>query len=454
MKSMQTLRLPALLLFAVFICVPFSHAATAHSSTMNVIYTFYKEASEPKLPMSSLIEGDDGELYGTTRFGGTNEGGTVFKVSKAGQLTVLHYFPQLSHPRGNLVRALDGSFYGTTDGGAYWNGTIYKINSDGVVMLLHSLRYDTNGSNPWGLRQTPDGHFYGVTSQGGKFGGGTIFRYATNGAFKSLWSFEGGAGYPTGQLLLAADGCLYGTTMGVNDNGTIFCFSTNGTATTVITFNHTNGSKPRGELILGEDGEMYGSTAYGGQHGLGTLFKLTTNGMLTTLFHFDGTNGASPNGGLMRSRQGYYYGMTAANGPLFSTYGTIFRFKPNGDLTTLARLDGTNGSRPWGKFIQGRQGSIYAALGDITYTLGANGGTIVRIEEEPTIASVVVKDSEATLTWLSFSNREYRIERQSSFSGTEWTAVEPVVLAQSETTSVAVPTFASPQCYYRIVLLP
>ncbi len=448
----------ALLLF-VGCTYPLSRAATASESGLQVIYTFSLEAYEPKMPTGNLIEGDDGELYGTTRGGGPHESdGTLFKLSKDGHLTVIQYFPWTnspSTPTGQLVRGLDGSIYGTTQGGVYGNGTIYRVSSNGTVSTVYSFRYDTNGSSPHGITQTPDGNFYGVTTSGGTFNRGTIFKYSTNGTFNCLWSFDNtNGGYPRGQLLLAGDGNLYGTTLGYLPSiGTVFRCSTDGRVTTLVAFDNTNGARPDCDLVLGEEGEMYGSTTSGGQFGLGTLFKITTNGALTTLFHFDGTNGKLPNGSLMRSRQGYLYGLTASTGPglSLSNYGNIFRLAPNGDFKILVRFDGTNGTRPVGKIIQSRDGSIYAALSDIMLKSEANGNTVVRLEEQPTIASIVAQNNEATITWGSISNRFYQLEDQSA--GLPWNAASAPIFAQGDRTSFTVPSTRE-QCHYRVVLLP
>jgi uncharacterized repeat protein (TIGR03803 family) len=124
---------------------------------------------------------------------------------------------------------------------------------------------------------------------------------------------------------------LYGTTFlgGANGYGTVFRMTTNGTLTPLASFGGTNGAQPQAALLLASDGNFYGTTGSGGAFtnlsgfGYGTVFKLTTNGTLTTLVSFNGTNGAYPLAGLVQALDGSFYGTTASGGT--NDYGTIFR---------------------------------------------------------------------------------------------------------------------------------
>jgi uncharacterized repeat protein (TIGR03803 family) len=118
----------------------------------------------------NLIQASDGNFYGTTFFGG-NGYGTAFKITSAGVYMVLHNFSTAAadgeNPLGSLIEGTDGNFYGTTkNGGALGYGTVFKLTSSGTVSLLHSFVM-TDGSNPYaGVIEGTDGHLYGTTEAG------------------------------------------------------------------------------------------------------------------------------------------------------------------------------------------------------------------------------------------------------------------------------------------------
>jgi uncharacterized repeat protein (TIGR03803 family) len=271
---------------------------------------------------TTLVQGRDGYFYGTAYQGGVLENGgygTVFQVATNGALTNLFIFPALTnaYPRAGLVQGNDGNLYGTTDiggtNGGY--GTVFQITTNGTFTTFASFN-NTNGAYPFAtLIQANDGNFYGTTPSGGTNnpGYGTIFKLTTNGTITALVSFKN----------------THGTTRngGTNgDNGTVFKLTTNGVLTTLISFNGTNGANPLAGLVQGSDDNFYGTTISGGTNspGYGTIFKLTTNGIITTLVSFNSTNGATPTAGLMQSNDGNFYGTTSSGGA--NGFGTIFRF--------------------------------------------------------------------------------------------------------------------------------
>ncbi|MFN7560135.1 MAG: choice-of-anchor tandem repeat GloVer-containing protein [Prosthecobacter sp.] len=235
-------------------------------------------------------------------------------------------------------------------------GDVYAFASFGTGSAPNAPYYNS-------LTLGHDGNLYGLTSSGGAggYGYGTAFRVSLDGTITTLVDFNNSNGaYPQGGLLLASDGDFYGMTSqgGNNDTGTLFKMTPAGVLTTLIHFDGTNGSYPYGSLIQGRDGDLYGMTSSGGTNGSGTIFKITLAGSLTTLVHFQSSStGASPSGNLIEGTDGNFYGMTQYGG--VSSSGTIFKMTPAGRLTTLVSFNGTNGSNPYGSLVQGSDGSFY-----------------------------------------------------------------------------------------------
>jgi uncharacterized repeat protein (TIGR03803 family) len=291
-------------------------------------------------PRAGLVQGADGSFYGTTYNGGTNNAGTLFQLGTNGSLTTLVHLSFAgnsgAYPIAGLIQGADGNFYGTaaiggTNGGY---GTIFELATNGTFSSLHSFSGTNGGASPYApLIRGSDGSFYGTTYGGGTNGYGAIFQLTTNGAFNVRYSFTGtnDGGNPYGGLVQGTDGNFYGTTFfgGTNGFGAVFRFATNGTLTPLVSFGNTNGANPQAGLLPGADGNFYGTTWSGGAYtndtgvGYGTVFEVTTNGMLTTLVSFDSTNGAFPEAGLVQGRDGNFYGTTSQGGT--NGYGTVFR---------------------------------------------------------------------------------------------------------------------------------
>jgi len=241
----------------------------------------------------------------------------------------------------------------------------------------------SNRATPSGdLTEGPDGNFYGASTYGG-MGQGTVFKFTTNGIASTLVSFLGFNGSePAAGLTLGNDGYLYGTTQygGTKndgetiDRGTVFKVTTNGILTTLAAFTGANGESPAAALTLGSDGTFYGTTLYGGSFGHGTVFKVTPNGALTTLISFDGTNGWSPHAALTLGNDGFFYGTTQSGGT--NRYGTVFKMTSNGTLIWNISLSLATGANPQTRLVQGTDGNFYGA----TAIGGANDhGTIIKV---------------------------------------------------------------------------
>lgn len=277
------------------------------SLTTLVEFTGDSGGKPGSLPEGGLADGGDGYLYGTTSSGGSNGYGTIFRISLAGSFQSLVDFTGNdsgapgNHPRGTLVKATDGDLYGTTKtGGANSNGTIFKITTSGMFASLFD--FPSLSSYPHGLVQGSDGHLYGVCEGTGfplPFGGvtysdyGNVFRYSLSGEYSVLANFYGDEEYgtkgrsPRSRLFEGDDGFLYGTTSagGLPGHGTVFRCATYGFLETLFEFTGTEGAFPgshpnAGPLILDSEGDLYGITTRGGKNdegdpaGLGQIFRL------------------------------------------------------------------------------------------------------------------------------------------------------------------------------------
>ena len=354
------------------------------SGSYNVIHSFNK-ATEGGNSWSSLTEGKDGSLYGVTYGGGTNNAGTIFKITTGGQFTVLRQMNAAtdgSSCQSDLIQASDGNFYGTCyGGGANSNGTIFRISSGGNFSVVRALAWMTDGSNPFaGLVQHTDGNLYGTTTGGGANSKGVFFRLALNGTYTVLHSFASateGANIK-GALVQGNDGYLYGMASegGSLNGGTAFKIKTDGSVTLLTNFNGASlGNIPYESLIKGRDSAYYGTTSAGGAYASGTVFKLC-GGVASVLHSFNkNTDGAIPKGSLVMASDSNFYGMTTTGGP--KAYGTIFKITPNGNFSVVYNFNpATDGGAPQGSLVQGTDGSLYGMCS----SAGPNNtGTIFKI---------------------------------------------------------------------------
>lgn len=362
------------LLVALLPCALTSHAA------VTVLHEFTGAGTEGATPQGDLLA-VNGTLYGMTAEGGLNASGTIYRLSTGGGsfATLMGLAPN-SFPSGALAAngslllgmtngggtgnlgtifqiGTDGSGYGvlrnfaggTNDGksplgtllvagttvygmtqrggGGTDTGVVFRMNLDGSnFSVLHRFTGGaTDGSFPLGSLTLSGGVLYGTTSNGGAFGGGTVFRIDTDGGnFGLLHSFA--ASNPQSSLL-AANGALYGTTFsgGTAGKGTVFRIGTDGTAFEVLhdfAGGAGDGSLPSGSLTLA-GGNLYGTTQTGGSSDVGTIFRLAVDGSSFSLeHHFNGSDGASPQGTLIAADNALF-GTTAGGGS--SGAGTVFR---------------------------------------------------------------------------------------------------------------------------------
>ncbi len=280
------------------------------TGTLTTLYSFCSQNGCPdgESPSSGLIEATDGNFYGTTAYGGANglDYGTVFKVTPSGTLTTLYTFcsrsgcPDGSYPY-TLVQATDGYFYGTTQyGGTNNYGTVFKITSGGTLTTLYNFCSQsgcTDGEGPAALVQATDGNLYGTTEFGGvsscELGCGTVFKMTAAGTLTTLYSFcsEGGCPdgqYPGGALAQDTSGNFYGTTFegGANRRGTVFSLSV-GLGPFVET-QPTLGPVGRPVRILGSN--LTGATSVT-FNGTAAVFRVLSSSLINTIVPAGATTG-------------------------------------------------------------------------------------------------------------------------------------------------------------------
>jgi len=363
-------------------------AICASAQTFKTLVNF--DATNGNLPFSVLVQGTDGNFYGTAAQGGANGDGTVFKITPSGTLSTLYSFAGTdgSFPHAGLIQGTDGSFYGTTYyGGANNDGTIFKITPGGALTQLYSFCPQPNcadGTNPYApLIQATDGDLYGTTVHGGvtvcQYGCGTVFKITTAGNLTTLHSFASHDGlWPYGGVIQATNGNFYGTTFGgpgLEGDGTIFKMTPSGSLVTLHSFVAADGVEPFASLLQASDGNFYGTTTALGANYDGTVFKITADGTFTTLQSFDGNDGDYVFCALVQAPDGNFYG-TSYEGGDFTYYGTVFQITPAGVITPLWSFDIYNGSGPYTGLLQATNGILYGttALGGTDSDCDVNQG--------------------------------------------------------------------------------
>ena len=421
---------------AVLALFCFATANSLPAQTLTTLHAFAGHPTDGASPYAGLVQATDGNFYGTTYAGGTSGNcqggcGTVFRITPGGTLTTLHSFDWYdgASPTDALVQGNDGNLYGTTYGGGAEPrvGTVFKITPGGALTTLYSFCAQANctdGQQPYaGLVRGSDGNFYGTTLEGGANTGcslgagtcGTVFKITPGGALTTLYSFCAQAGCadggnPYAGLVQGSDGNFYGTNFGrgANGYGTVFKITPAGVLTALYSFcsqtNCADGQYPQSGLVQASDGNFYGTTPEGGggvYHQGGTVFKITSSGTLTTIYNFCSlpacADGADSLAALLQGTDGNFYGTTMGGGAYCtpnSGCGTVFKITPSGSLTTLHSFDDTDdGKAPFARLVHATDGNFYGttAFGaNPACTTGLHGcGTVFRLTGPPPSTTTV-----------------------------------------------------------------
>ncbi|HEX3429622.1 MAG TPA: choice-of-anchor tandem repeat GloVer-containing protein [Rhizomicrobium sp.] len=316
----------------------------APDGTETTLYSFQGGANDGNGP-NWLVVDKAGNLYGTTGAGGGSGCfdetgcGTVFRLRPDGTETVLYAFTGGSDGffPTSLVPGNNGNLYGTTGETGYGGGTIFRIAPDGTQSEVYSFTSGGIGGPPApGLIRDSAGNFYGVAEAYGANGYGSVFKVSPHGKQTVLYAFTGGndGGEPMAGLTADAAGNLYGTTaIGGDENcypggcGTVFKLAADGTFTVLYAFHKAdNNASPRTRLVLDGAGNLYGTTdAFSGG-----VFRLAPDGTETVLHSFtDGSDGGLPLGDLIADRKGHLYGTADEGGSGCEGFGcgVVFEIK-------------------------------------------------------------------------------------------------------------------------------
>ena len=366
------------------------------AQTFTSLHTFGGSPSDGAEPDTALVQGSDGNFYGTTIGGGTHDRGTVFRITPSGAETVLYSFGTNANdgltPFSALIQGSDGNFYGTTLDGFNGAGTVFKITPSGTETVLYSFAADMDGALPNGVIQGSDGNFYGTTQKGGANLGGTVFKITPSGTETVLYNFSDVSSNdgtrPQSALVEGSDGNFYGTTYfgGTNGAGTVFRITPSGAETVLYSFfaNPNDAEGPQSALVEGSDGNFYGTTTSGGTANVGTVYRITPLGTETVIYNF----GANPNdaqvpAGLIKGSDGNLYG--AAGGGSHGI-GTVFKVRLSGTEAELYNF-GTSpndglisrfGGQMSSVLVEGSDGNLY---GTTPYTSSPddNSGTVFKL---------------------------------------------------------------------------
>ncbi|HVM50572.1 MAG TPA: choice-of-anchor tandem repeat GloVer-containing protein [Candidatus Acidoferrum sp.] len=459
-------------------------------------------------PAAPPVQGADGNLYGTTVFAGPAGAGTVFAMTAGGALSTVYPFSggaDGANPYGPLLQSVDGNLYGMASaGGTSGFGCVFRVSPNGAFTNLHSFTGGLDGQSPkGGLVQAADGNFYGLTPTGGASGQGNFFRITPTGALTTLYSFTGGndGGAPAPPLALGSDGNFYGTATqgGLGRRGTVFKLTPSGTLTTLHAFGDLilhDGIYPLGGVVQSSDGNLYGTTYADYQAGYGTVFRVSPDGStFATLVYFDGCDdGSRPQTALFEDAAGDLYGTTSAGGPCQGGQGTVFQLtvgcapqiitQPASQAVSIGAnvqfsvavtgarplyyqwqrngtnlLDGGNISGSTNRSLNLAAVSLADAA---TYSVNVSNSLSavpsspahLTVVYPPVFLSATASNCTLALTYSTIPGQKYRLQYKSTVTNSTWAPLGPFVFPTSNTVTAYDNPCTNSQRLYRVVLMP
>ncbi|HLI47146.1 MAG TPA: choice-of-anchor tandem repeat GloVer-containing protein [Chthonomonas sp.] len=426
-----------------------------NNNAFSVLYTFSagQTNGDGASPIGSLALDSAGRLYGTTSFGGTNGNGTAYLFDpNTGAFVPLHDFGGSNDgrdPFGGVLLGMDGNLYGTTRFGGLGDnngGTVYSITvgfdeNGNLVTNEYNLRYisgeNNNGRFPFGgVIQGKDGMLYGTTYSGGRYGDGTVFKVSPDGSnFQVLHDFSGTDGaFPAAGLCLGSDGALYGTTNmgGQFGKGVIFKIYPDGSGFTVLhdftaldpSGHNSDGASPVSPLVQGNDNLFSGSGSYlfgvaggGGSNGSGVIFRIRLDGTDFSVIHnFAYADGSGPYGGLIQGQDGALYGTTPYGGA--NADGVVYRVNPDGSyFNVLHSFDGSDGALPDGNLVQLPDGTL---CGTTAYGGGNHTGYNIGAVDDGVVFSLQPTVTNSQFTVIYNFNQNSGANGANPFGGLVW----------------------------------
>ncbi len=408
----------------------------------NVLYSFLGGAADGSGPYAGVTLDSAGNLYGTTQSGGAANMGVVYEISAAGEERVLHSFTggtDGNYPYAGVAIDSQGNLYGTTYyGGASNAGVVYKINTAVQESVLYAFTGGADGGNPYaGVTLDSSGNLFGTAYNGGT-GGGVVYKISPIGQETVVFAFgpsrDTGVN-PLGGVILDSQGNLYGTidemvykltqtgqytalvtqtygkyggtmspgTVAMDSVGNLYwtteatyggamtpaplgaLVKASATGEVSILYRFPGSSSPllnsstnagpgtNTGVILDSDGNIYGVTVSGGVSG--ALFEVSAASMVTIPHSFTGAAGGTEPDGLTLTSSGETYGTTSNGGP--NNFGTVYKMNAEGKETVLYSFKGGNdGALPSGPLAIDSAGNVY---GTTVRGGTANVGTAFRV---------------------------------------------------------------------------